>query len=101
MACLAIVYFTTAARDGVHIVLGRVEFCWGLDTGERYLWRVKPLVNIILMSYGLHIFWILSARPLTYCGEFSVIVLYPSILVSWSQCYALWVVVVMEVVSLN
>ena len=25
-------------------------------TWKRYLWRVEPLVNIVLMSYGLHIF---------------------------------------------
>ena len=31
----------------------------------RYPRRVEPLVNIFLISYGLHIFWILSARPLT------------------------------------
>ena len=34
-------------------------------TRKRNLRRVKPLVNIVLMSYGLHIFSILSARPLT------------------------------------
>ena len=52
------VYFTTTERDGVHTVLGHVEFCWWLDI----LQRVEPLVNTVLMSYGLHIFWILSIR---------------------------------------
>ena len=34
-------------------------------TRKRYLPRVEPLVNIILMSHGLHIFWIFSAWLLT------------------------------------
>ena len=29
---------------------------------KRYLQRVEPLVNTVLMSYGLHIFWSLSAK---------------------------------------
>ena len=28
-------------------------------TWKRYLWKVEPLVNIVLMSDGLHILWIL------------------------------------------
>ena len=32
-------------------------------TRKRYLRRVEPLVNTVLMSYGLHIFLILSANP--------------------------------------
>ena len=50
---------------------------------KRYLRRVEPLVNTVLMSYRLHIFWILSVSlfhiGLTYCREFSGIVLFPSI----------------------
>ena len=41
--------------------------CWiplWLDPEEIHR-RVEPLVNTVLMSYGLHIFWILSASPLT------------------------------------
>ena len=34
-------------------------------TWKRYIRRVEPLVNPVLMSYGLHIFWILSSSSLT------------------------------------
>ena len=37
----------------------------GCLTRKRYPWRVERVVNIVLMSYELHILWILSARPLT------------------------------------
>ena len=43
------------------VMLNSVE---GL-TRKRYLRRAEPLVNILLVSYGLHILQILSARPLT------------------------------------
>ena len=62
-------------------------------TRKRDLRRVEPLVNTVLMSYGQHII------EQSYCGEFSGIVLYPPIQVSWSRCYALWVVVATEVLS--
>ena len=39
---------------------------------KRYLQRVEPLVNIVLMSYGLHILWILLARSLTW-GRHTVV----------------------------
>ena len=41
--------------------------CWillGVWHG-RFLRRVDPLGNIVLMSYGKHTFWILSVRPST------------------------------------
>ena len=44
----------------------------GWLTQKRFLQRVEPLENIVLMSYGLHIFWILSARSLTY-GRHTVV----------------------------
>ena len=34
-------------------------------TQQRYFWRVRLLINIVLISYGLHIFWIFSAQILT------------------------------------
>ena len=34
-------------------------------TRSRCLRRVDSLLNVVLMSYGLHIFWISSAKPLT------------------------------------
>ena len=33
-ACLAILYFITTTRDGVHTVLGHVKFCWWFDMEE-------------------------------------------------------------------
>ena len=32
-------------------------------TRKRYLWRVEQLVNIVLMSCGIDIFRVFSARP--------------------------------------
>ena len=33
-------------------------------TRRRCLQRVEPLLNVVPISYGLHIFWIFSAKPL-------------------------------------
>ena len=41
-------------------------------TWKRFLRRVEPLVIIVLISYGQHILWILSTRPLTY-GRHTVV----------------------------
>ena len=38
----------------------------GSLTEKRYLKRVEPLSNTFLMSYGLHIFWSLLIRPMTW-----------------------------------
>ena len=51
-------------------------------TRKRYLRRIEPLVNTILMSYGLHILWIdrlVLWHTADNCGEILGIVLYPPI----------------------
>ena len=58
MACLCILYHNYKGWS-THSSWS----CWILLVA--WHGRDKPLVNIILMSYGLHIFWILSPRPLT------------------------------------
>ena len=39
-------------------------YSFGGLTWKRYFWRVEPLLNVILISYGLNIFWIFLASPL-------------------------------------
>ena len=45
----------TAASDGVHVILGHVVIFVGL-TRKRYFQRVVLLLNLVLISYGIHIF---------------------------------------------
>ena len=87
-ACLAFVYFTTTAWNGIYAILCYVL----LLTRKRYFWKVVPLLNIVQISYGLHVFWIFSARPLTLgrqTGESSGIVLCRLIQMFWGQYYTL------------
>ena len=58
------IYFTTIAWDGVMQFLVMLYSVGGL-IWKRYFWRVIPLLNIVLISYRLYIFWIFSARLLT------------------------------------
>ena len=46
-------------------------------TGKKYFRRVVPVVNIVLISDWLHIFWIFSARPLT-SGRLRLVFVYCS-----------------------
>ena len=57
-------------------------------TRKRYLRRVELLVNIVLMSYGLYILWILWHRA-DLLGWVSSIAFYLPIQVPWSRCYSL------------
>ena len=92
MACLTFVHFSTTTRNGVHQVLGHVEFSWWLDTEEISLESLaisEYCPDVIWTTYLLDPFGLAFDIGQTYCGEFSGIVPYPSIQVFWSQCYAL------------
>ena len=57
---------------------------------EKPHYRIEPFVNIVLMSYGhLDPFGYAFDIGQSYCAEFSGIVLYPTIQVSWSRFYTL------------
>ena len=102
MSCLDFVYFTTTARDGVHTVLSHVEFNWLLVTEKippRSWATCEYCPDVIWTSYLWNPFGKAFDIGQIYCGKFLDIFLYPPIQVSLSRCYALWVVVAIEVLS--
>ena len=52
--------YTLPQQHGMEYIRFLVMF-----TRKRFSRRVGPLLNIVLISYGLNIFWIFSAWPLT------------------------------------
>ena len=97
VACLAFVYFITTAWDRVHAILGHVVFYWGLD--PEVIFSESHAIPEYCTTYLLNPFGKIFDIGQTICGEFWGTVLCCSIQISWSQCYAVWVIVAMEVVS--
>ena len=94
---LAFVYFPTITRDRIYTqFLVMLNSVGGL-TRKRYHRRVEPLVNIVLMSYGLTYpldpFGYAFDIGQTYCGEFSTLTFFQSWFLRDDNVVFFWIII--------